>query len=102
MFERFIRDSWWVVVFTLATCMVFESGSHQLRREQQRLEGQRQALILDICRESDHRDALHRQIASKDDPAWMERVLIEDLGMVPDGYRKLTLPSTPMEAVPCL
>ncbi len=35
------------------------------------------------------KEHLQMKIASQDDPAWIEMILMRDLGVVPDGYLKV-------------
>jgi hypothetical protein len=47
-------------------------------------EGEKEKLL--ACQE---RDELALQIASQNDPVWVELVLLRELGVVPEGYIKV-------------
>lgn len=84
----FIR-SWWVILIVL-TCLVgYEQGLKTIHQEYSRLT----TLHSQLAREKNQ--ALHRQqdlllrLNSQSDPRWIELVLMESLGLVPEGQKKV-------------
>lgn len=41
------------------------------------------------CLANDEMEYLELKIASQEDPAWIEMILMRDLGVVPEGYLKV-------------
>lgn len=80
---------WWVLAL-LAITYVFYLQSirkkHMLiahmNERIENLEGVKKAALM-------KQEGLKLQIASQSDPAWIEIVLMKELGMVPDGQRKV-------------
>lgn len=85
----FFVNSWWVWVFTLLTYATYDFASLRQARQLAKLQGgilvKRQALQ-EACAEG---ELLQRQLQSQSDPAWIEMVLMRELGMVPSGQTKV-------------
>lgn len=94
MITRFCLKSalshmWWVIALLMITYVFYLQSIKKkkmiIAHMSQRIE------VL----EEEKKDALARQenlklqIASQGDPAWVEMVLMKELGMVPDGQRKV-------------
>jgi hypothetical protein len=84
-----ILRSWWVILFALLCYGAFEAASARQNREIYRLQR-----LLAECRQRQRylllqkRD-LQQTLKSTDDPAWVERVLMRELGVAPQDYRKV-------------
>ena len=65
-----IQKSWWVILFCAAVGLVH---LHALKNRNAAL------------REED----LQMRIASQNDPAWIEMVLMREIGVVPEGWIKV-------------
>lgn len=81
--------SWWVIAFCAVTGMLqFHFLKEKTNRVQiltQRLEEMEKEKWLALQK----RDDLHLRIASQNDPAWIELILMRDLGVVPEGFLKV-------------
>ncbi len=81
--------SWWVAAVCLLTAIVYfqafkeKNGSvKELRFRLEEMEKEK-ALALQ------EKEELHLRIASQNDPAWIELILMRDLGVVPEGFLKV-------------
>ena len=87
--SSFWRSSWWVVLFCLgAFCFSYQSfhvRSLDIRELEFRLEEIEKVQAL----ASAEREDLETRIASQTDPAWIEMVLMRELGVVPEGWLKI-------------
>jgi hypothetical protein len=88
LFDMLVIRSWWVILFTLLCFMLFEQAVKKRDREYHKL--LTHLTELQIEKENAHKrhEALILQINSESDPAWIELVLMRELGMVPEGYIK--------------
>jgi hypothetical protein len=85
----FVIKNWWVItILCLAYAVYFQALYHKkcfLSRLQETLEQmqteKRQAL--------EEREQLQLRIASQEDPEWIELVLKEKLGLIPEGQVKV-------------
>jgi hypothetical protein len=80
---------WWVFTFCAATLFVYFQSQKEktgairelaFRLEEMHKEKQQ---VLSI------RENLQLRIASQNDPAWIEMILMRDLGVVPEGFLKV-------------
>jgi hypothetical protein len=83
------RKWWWVVAFcSLSIFVYFQSIQHKKRAIQElsfRIEEiEREKLDAEKMKEE-----LLLAVASQEDPAWIEMILMRDLGMVPEGWLKV-------------
>jgi hypothetical protein len=83
------QSSLWVLVFCLLTGFTYfqamKGKKAQVRELAFRLtemEKEKQVALQE-------KEELHLRIASQDDPAWIEMVLMRDLGVVPEGWMKV-------------
>ena len=85
----FCRNWCWVLAFCLVTSLIFSQAmkkkkaifaEYTFRLEE--MEKERRLANL----EKEH---LQMKIASQEDPAWIEMILMRDLGVVPEGYLKV-------------
>lgn len=86
--EAFIR-SWWVILFTLGCYLCYEQGLQKkefdfIKLQMQYAELQKKKKTLQMQQEN-----FQRQLNSQDDPAWIELVLMNVLGLVPEGQTKV-------------
>lgn len=83
------RQTWWVVGFCALALLAF---GHAMRS--------RSAVIADLRARwleleklslfaSQEKEELSLQIASQSDPAWIELVLLREVGVVPEGFLKV-------------
>ena len=83
------RRFWWVGVFcglALVTYShVMKSRVSTLAELQYRATQMEQEYLLAMIEKED----MSMQIASQSDPAWVELVLLREMGVVPEGYLKV-------------
>ena len=73
------KSWWWVSAFALFSCFIY----FQSTQEKKGLIGELKARTQEL------REDLLLSVASQDDPAWVEMVLMRDLGVVPEGWLKV-------------
>ncbi len=85
----FWRRNWWVLAFcTVAVLTHFhfikekKNGVHLMAL---RIEEMMREKLLALQKRED----LQLRIASQSDPAWIEMILMRDLGVVPEGFLKV-------------
>lgn len=86
--ELFIR-SWWVLTLCLACFLGYnhfvKKRNHDIFLLQERLTHLKEARD----RALQEKEELSLQICSQSDPAWIELILMKQLGVVPEGYLKI-------------
>ena len=84
-----ISQGWWVVAFCATTSFTYLHFMNVKKQELQQLSLRIEEIDCSkqkaLCQSSYLRD----RISSQTDPAWIEMVLIRDLGVVPAGYLKV-------------
>lgn len=81
--------NWWVFAVCVVAVAIHVHFSKEKSQALQALNtrlSQMHAERLEMIR---FQEDLRLQIASKDDPAWIEMVLIRELGVVPEGFLKV-------------
>lgn len=85
----FWKKSWWAFLFlTLISVFYFHFYNQKktsLRELGMRLELMERQKMLAL----NTQEELELRIASQDDPAWIEMILMRDLGVVPEGFLKV-------------
>lgn len=85
----FWSRSWWVVAFCVIASALYFHGVAQKKEALYGL-GQRLFAMEQEKRSAlQKREDLHLRIASQTDPAWIEMILMRDLGVVPEGFLKV-------------
>lgn len=84
-----MRRYWWVGLFCAMALLTYHHGMKRrmgtLAELQSRLLGMQEEYLFAV---QEHED-LSLQIASQSDPAWIELVLLREMGVVPEGYLKV-------------
>lgn len=86
--ELFAR-SWWVYLFCLVCFFGYTHFVSKRKHEIQTLQARFASLQKQIHTSSQIKEELYQQICSQTDPAWIELVLMKQLGVVPEGYLKI-------------
>ena len=86
--ECFIK-SWWVWACFIICFALYEQGSFILSREIQDLQSEIQLSSKKLLLATKRQQELKLQLGSLSDPAWIELELIQNLGVVPEGYTKI-------------
>jgi hypothetical protein len=89
LFEELILKSWWTILFFLICFFSYDQAVKRKNREEQKLQKKFVALKQAKEKALEIQGELKRQIASQNDPDWVELVLMHRLGLVPDGQQKV-------------
>ena len=80
---------WWVVAFCLLASVVYipamksrKSSLNELAFRFSEMEKEKRFVLQE-------KEELTHRIASQNDPAWVELVLLREMGVVPDGFLKV-------------
>ena len=83
------KKSWWVLAFCILTCAAhfhfMKEKKNAVTSLISRLEEMEQEKWLALQKKED----LHLRLASQTDPAWIEMILMRELGVVPEGFLKV-------------
>lgn len=88
-FEHLLWRSWWVILFILACCMLFEHAVYPQRQEYANLSAHLEELKMQTKLALSLQSELLRQVNSESDPAWIELTLMKGLGLVPEEQTKV-------------
>lgn len=80
-----LKDSWWVGIFCLFTCMLYLQTSRNKIEEIEKLKTNLEVLKVEKREAQKIYSQLKEQIGSQNDPYFVEMVLIKKLGVVPEG-----------------
>jgi hypothetical protein len=81
--------SWWVVVFSAISLAFYFQAAHSRAIAMSELSGRLQEMETAKQMAAEQQEELTSQLVSQTDPAWIEMVLMKELGMVPDGWVKI-------------
>ncbi len=85
----FFNTSWWVVLALVLSGGIYMQASRTKDVEIKQLKFQMSELLKEKALAKKEREELLGKIESQNDPAWIELVLMKELGVVPDGYIKV-------------
>lgn len=85
----FWNRSWWVILFCALTGFVYFHSMKGKKGALYVLNMRLQEMQAEKFQALQKREDLELRIASQNDPAWIEMVLIRDLGVVPEGFIKV-------------
>ncbi|MCH9627178.1 MAG: hypothetical protein S4CHLAM2_08130 [Chlamydiales bacterium] len=95
LFEEIILKSWWTILFFLLCCFAYDQAYRHKLREETRLQKKLLSLEGEIAAAQEKQDDLKLQIASQEDEAFIEMILMRKLGLVPEGQTKVHFITTP-------
>ena len=81
--------SWWVVCFCLIAGLVHFHFLKEKKNALSLLGCRLEEMEIEKLLALEKREDLRLRISSQNDPAWIEMVLIRDLGVVPEGFLKV-------------
>ena len=84
-----LKKWWWVGLFCCLCGGVYLHAIQDKRAQIEELSFRLQEIEKEKVLSEMTRDELRLQIASQEDPAWIEMVLMRDLGLVPEGWLKV-------------
>jgi hypothetical protein len=93
LFQKTVR-SWWVMFLFLIAAIYFQAAYSRhaaLSSLSSRLKEMENAKAAAIGQQAD----LVLQLQSESDPAWIELVLMKELGVVPEGWTKVHFKKSP-------
>ena len=89
LWDECIVNSWWVW-FTFIVCFgLYEQGAYRLSRKINDLETEIARVTVQLEQAKEKQEEKKHEVASFNDPAWIELILIRNLGLVPEGYTKV-------------
>ena len=85
----FWKSWWWVAAFCSVTAIIYfqsmKGKKSSLSEYSFRLEEMEKEKLLAFA----EKEELRLRISSQSDPAWIEMILMRDLGVVPEGWLKV-------------
>jgi hypothetical protein len=81
--------SWWVIVFCAVVAVVHFHFMKEKKQAVHLMTARLEEMQKDKSNAMQKRDDLQLRIASQNDPAWIEMILMRDLGVVPEGFLKV-------------
>ncbi|MBS0654844.1 MAG: hypothetical protein JSR46_03620 [Verrucomicrobia bacterium] len=84
---------WWVAGLAILCLGIYEQGAKVLEKEIALFQHQADDLRQKTVQARALQAELKLQVTSQSDPAWIELVLIKNIGLVPEGYKKIYVPS---------
>ncbi len=85
----FLAGTWWVAAFCSLTCVVYFQSLKGKKGAVRELSFRLQEMEKEKTLAFQEKEELHLRIASQNDSAWIETILMRDLGVVPEGYLKV-------------
>jgi hypothetical protein len=92
MFERVrfgFRSWWWVATFCLLSLFAYFEVIQVKKAALSQLTLKKQEMEKEKIASQEFKEELLLAVSSKDDPAWIEMILMRDLGVVPEGWLKV-------------
>src|SRR4051794_9770863 len=89
LFEELVLKSWWTILFFLICLFSYDQAAKRRVREEEKLISKFNQLTLKVEEAKIFQDELKIQIASQGDESWIELVLMQKLGLVPEGQTKV-------------
>lgn len=87
--ENGIYHTWLITLFSLLCFMAFENAMKHRELDYSKFLHQRAELLQEKEKALELQIDLLLQVNSQSDPAWVELKLMEKLGLVPEGHRKV-------------
>lgn len=89
LFESLFLHSWWVWLFFFFCFCLYLPTIKKRNEEIAYFQSRYNSLEEEKLAALNEREDLLLRLHSQSDPAWIEQVLIRELGVVPDGYLKV-------------
>lgn len=83
------RRNWWFVLFCLSALLSHVHFSKEKKNSLKLLETRLFEMEAEKLQALQTKEDLELKLASQNDPAWIEMVLIRELGVVPEGFLKV-------------
>lgn len=88
-FSLQVAQYWWVFAFCILATAIYVPSIRSRNLALSELQFRFSELEKETLVALQNRESLEQQIASQADPAWIEIVLLRELGVVPDGFLKV-------------
>jgi hypothetical protein len=89
LYEEFILKSWWTILFLFICFFAYDQAAKRRGREENLLREKLHQLLLAKQEALLLQEELKTEIASQGDESWIELVLMQKLGLVPEGQTKV-------------
>lgn len=89
--EKLFFSTWWVIAVFVISLSLFERGLSEIHADELMLNHQIHVLQAEIADAQLIGKKRQGRLASFEDPAWIELLLIKHLGLIPEGYHKYVL-----------
>lgn len=89
LYEEFILKSWWAILFFMVCFFAYDQAAKRRDREEFTLQEKYQQILRAKEEASILQEELKLEIASQNDESWIELVLMQKLGLVPEGQQKV-------------
>lgn len=87
--EKWIFQTWWIILFVLFCYGLFENGSNKKTRDLETLNMHLLDLQKEYAKQIKLHEELRLQLNSQSDPDWLELTLMRGLGLVPEKQIKV-------------
>lgn len=87
--STWLRTWWWAVTFSLLVGLVYGHGMQSRNFELQEAMGRLAAVESETKAAMEEKENLALRLSSESDPAWIELVLLRQMGVVPEGFLKV-------------
>lgn len=89
LLEEVVLKSWWTIAFILLSFFIYDQGVLRKKKELTLLLQKKTTYEQEIEKGLALQKELKKQIASHADPDWIELTLMRNLGLVPEGSKKV-------------
>lgn len=83
------RNWWWVAAFCTFSVFAYSQASAGKKRAIAELSSRIEEISAEKIASKQLKEELLLAVSSQEDPAWIEMVLMRDLGVVPEGWLKV-------------
>lgn len=84
-----MRKNWWLIAFCMLAALAHVHFSKEKKSALNALQARLEEMEREKLQALQLKEDLQLMIASQNDPAWIEMVLIRQLGVVPEGFLKV-------------
>lgn len=91
-FEKALLDGWWVILFSFCAYLAYSYALQGWEKEYRSLSTRALLIKEALAAEENRGKELNLLLNSQSDPAYVEMILMQKLGMVPSGQIKFYLP----------
>lgn len=84
-----LQSSWWVVLFCTAVGLMHLHALKNRNAVLREITFRYHEMEKERCMVLQEKEDLQMRIASQNDPAWIEMVLMREIGVVPEGWIKV-------------